>query len=126
MAFRGGEQAFELRLWPHQHPLRQFGNALSLDLLNKLEQHELSLDRLRDMEPAEISALIRSPMGGRSVASCVAAFPFLHLTATLHPLTRCARPVFACLLLPPSLRQRLLCRLGEMRKLRPSAAWSKF
>jgi hypothetical protein len=81
-------QAFELRLWPHQHPLRQFGNALGVELINKLEERELGVDQLRDMEHTELAAILRSPVGGRTVASTVAAFPTLHLTAHLHPLTR--------------------------------------
>lgn len=30
-------QALELRLWPDQHPLRQFEGALTMELLSKLE-----------------------------------------------------------------------------------------
>ena len=40
-------QAFELRLWPHQHPLRQFDTLLSHELLWKLEERHLTMDRLQ-------------------------------------------------------------------------------
>ena len=40
-------QAFELRLWPHQHPLRQFDTLLSHELLWKLEDRHLTMDRLQ-------------------------------------------------------------------------------
>lgn len=39
-------QAFELRLWPDQHPLRQFEQQLSFELLRKLEDRNLTLDML--------------------------------------------------------------------------------
>ena len=40
-------KAFELRLWEHQHPLRQFGPALPPELLFKLEDRGLWLDQLQ-------------------------------------------------------------------------------
>lgn len=40
-------KAFELRWWDHQHPLRQFGNALPSELLFKLEDKHLSLEQLQ-------------------------------------------------------------------------------
>ena len=40
-------QAFELRLWDHQHPLRQFGAALPAELLFKMEDRGLWLDQLQ-------------------------------------------------------------------------------
>lgn len=42
----GYSQAFELRLWPDQHPLRQFEQQLSYELLRKLEDRNLTLDVL--------------------------------------------------------------------------------
>ena len=42
-----GWQAFEERLWEHQHPLRQFGHALAPELLFKLEDRGLELDQLQ-------------------------------------------------------------------------------
>lgn len=39
-------QAFELRLWPEQHPLRQFEQQLRHELLRKLEDRQISLDML--------------------------------------------------------------------------------
>jgi hypothetical protein len=50
-------QAFELRLWPEQHPLRQFEQQLSYELLRKLEDRNLSLDMLAVSELAHASAL---------------------------------------------------------------------
>ena len=46
MTLSPAAQAFELRLWPEQHPLRQFEGQLSHELLRKLEERQLSLDQL--------------------------------------------------------------------------------
>ena len=53
------------RIWPHQHPLRQFEAVLSGEVLYKLEQKGAELDRLYDMEEREIGAMIRHPHGGK-------------------------------------------------------------
>ena len=39
-------QAFERRQWPHAHALRQFERALAPEVLAKLEERGLDLDRL--------------------------------------------------------------------------------
>lgn len=82
-------QAFERRLWPHAHALRQFEHALAPELLMKLEDRGLDLDRLWDMEAADIGALLRHPAAGKSIAACLEAFPALQLDAVLQPITRC-------------------------------------
>jgi hypothetical protein len=38
-------KCLELRLWPHHHPLRQFESLLSPELLHKLEDYNMDLDR---------------------------------------------------------------------------------
>ena len=40
-------QAFELRLWPDQHPLRQFEGILAQELLFKMEDRGLWMERLQ-------------------------------------------------------------------------------
>jgi activating signal cointegrator complex subunit 3 len=82
-------QAFEKRLWPHQHALRQFEHALNPELLMKLEDRGLDLDRLWDMEASEIGSLLRHPAAGKTIAACLEAFPALQLDAQLQPITRC-------------------------------------
>ena len=99
------------RLWPQQHPLRQFepaagwdrsshgrgaasgggANAIPLDALRRLEEAGPAggLHALVDMGPAEIAALARtSPAIGGRIASAVAAFPWVELSASAAPLTR--------------------------------------
>ena len=45
--------AVDQRLWPTEHPLKQF-STLSQTVLYKIEDTKLSIDRLRDMQPNEI------------------------------------------------------------------------
>ncbi|KAK9846320.1 hypothetical protein WJX81_001437 [Elliptochloris bilobata] len=81
-------KAFERRLWQHQHALRQFEHTLSPELLSKLEDRGLDLERLQDMEPGEIGSVLRHPAAGSNVAACLAAFPALQMEAHLQPITR--------------------------------------
>lgn len=81
-------QCFEKRLWPHQHALRQFDNALSPELLHKLEDRGLDLDHLWEMDASEIGSTLRHPAAGKSIAACLEAFPTLNLDAQLQPITR--------------------------------------
>ncbi|KAK3240835.1 activating signal cointegrator 1 complex subunit [Cymbomonas tetramitiformis] len=80
--------AVERRIWPHQHPLRQFETTLSPELLMKLEGANASLDHLWDMEPSEIGAMLRFPAAGRMVKNCLDAFPYVIMEANVQPITR--------------------------------------
>ena len=88
-------QALELRMWPHEHPLRQLEAcpqlALGHDLLSRLEDRGLTLERLCDSAPSasEIAATLRlPPASGARVRAAIRAFPRLELRATLSPITR--------------------------------------
>lgn len=81
-------QAFEKRLWPHSHALRQFERALSPELLSKLEDRGFDLDRLWDMSSSEIGAALRHPAAGGQIKACLEAFPAVELEARLQPVTR--------------------------------------
>ncbi len=54
-------KAVDLRVWPHQHALRQFQDAgvLTQDVLFKLEDKNASVERLWDMTSGEITSLLR-------------------------------------------------------------------
>ena len=103
-------KAADRRLWPQQHPLRQFeakpgawqhqggsrdagGGTLAVpaDVMRRLEDKgdAGSLERLADMEVPEVTALSRSnPQIGAKIAACVASFPWLEMQAAVQPLTR--------------------------------------
>ncbi|KAJ7519602.1 hypothetical protein O6H91_20G045600 [Diphasiastrum complanatum] len=81
-------KAVDRRLWPHQHPLRQFDTILSPEVLYKLEVRGTDLDHLYDMDEKEIGALIRHPHGGKLVVQCLRNFPSITLSSNISPITR--------------------------------------
>ncbi|GJN30699.1 hypothetical protein PR202_gb19029 [Eleusine coracana subsp. coracana] len=74
-------KAVDRKIWPHLHPLRQFD--LSPQILWKLEERNVDLDRLYEMEENEIGALIRFSHQGKSVKQHVGYFPYVNLHATV-------------------------------------------
>eukprot|EP00850_Spirogloea_muscicola_P016834 SM000140S00583 [mRNA] locus=s140:13532:28767:- [translate_table: standard] len=81
-------KAVDRRVWPHQHPLRQFDSMLSPEVLHKLEERGAEMDRLYDMDEKEIGALIRHPYGGKLVSQCLQYYPKIFLSANISPITR--------------------------------------
>eukprot|EP00897_Mesotaenium_endlicherianum_P001872 jgi/Mesen1/1712/ME000138S00568 len=81
-------KAVDRRVWPHQHPLRQFDSLLSPEILYKLENRGATMERLYDMDEKEIGALIRHPHGGKVVYQCVENYPRVQLSARISPITR--------------------------------------
>lgn len=75
-------------MWSHEHALRQFEGGLSRELLHKLEERGLWMDRLRDMSATEIGAFLRHPAAGAAITDCLNSFPALHIEAQLQPITR--------------------------------------
>ena len=68
--------------------LRQFEHAVSPQILGKLEDLGLNAERLADMEPREIGAVLRHPAAGATVKGCLEAVPALRMEAHLQPITR--------------------------------------
>ncbi|CAN6285195.1 unnamed protein product [Urochloa humidicola] len=81
-------KAVDRKIWPHLHPLRQFDKDLSPQILWKLEERNVDLDRLYEMEENEIGALIRFSHQGKLVKQYVGYFPYINLSATVSPITR--------------------------------------
>lgn len=81
-------KAVDRRIWPHQHPLRQFDKDLSPEILRKLEERGADLDHLTEMEEKDIGSLIRYAPGGKLVKQCLCFFPNINLAATVSPITR--------------------------------------
>ncbi|EDO46714.1 predicted protein [Nematostella vectensis] len=80
-------KCIEKRLWPEEHPLKQF-TTLSPEILNKLEGRKASLEKLRDMVPEEIGHLVHHVRMGHTVKSCVNRFPAISIAASIQPITR--------------------------------------
>ncbi|KAL8547142.1 hypothetical protein ACS0TY_006743 [Phlomoides rotata] len=81
-------KAVDRRVWPHQHPLRQFDKDISAEILRKLEERAVDLDHLYDMQEKDIGALIRYAPGGKLVKQYLGYFPMVQLFATVSPITR--------------------------------------
>ncbi|KAG2542539.1 hypothetical protein PVAP13_9NG644400 [Panicum virgatum] len=81
-------KAVDRKIWPHLHPLRQFDKDLSPQILWKLEERNVDLDRLYEMEENEIGALIRFSHQGKLVKQYVGYFPYVNLSAIVSPITR--------------------------------------
>lgn len=77
----------ERRVWDSQHPLRQF-ETLSQDILYKLEDRKLSMDRLLEMDSKEIGSLIRNERAGPIVKRNCSEFPSMDVNAEVQPITR--------------------------------------
>jgi len=80
-------------MWPHEHPLRQFESvptlALGQDLLSRLEDRGLTVERLCDATAGEIAAMLRlHQSSGERVRAALRCFPHLELRASLSPITR--------------------------------------
>ncbi|KAL6580046.1 activating signal cointegrator 1 complex subunit [Orobanche minor] len=81
-------KAVDCQIWPHQHPLRQFDRDITAEILRKLEERGVDLDRLYEMPDKEIGALIRYAPGGKLVKQYMGYFPMVQLFATVSPITR--------------------------------------
>ncbi|KAF5933941.1 hypothetical protein HYC85_030112 [Camellia sinensis] len=62
--------------------------SILIQVLRKLEERGVDLDRLYEMEEKDIGALIRYAPGGRLVKQCLGYFPSIQLSATVSPITR--------------------------------------
>ncbi|KAL6867611.1 hypothetical protein ACP4OV_015635 [Aristida adscensionis] len=81
-------KAVDRKIWPHLHPLRQFDRDISPQILWKLEERNVDLDRLYEMEESEIGALIRFSHQGKLVKQYIGYLPYVNLSATVSPITR--------------------------------------
>jgi len=76
------------RIWHTQHPLRQFERAIPNDWYYRLEEKNLDLDKLVDMQPNEVSLMLRQNGSGNVLMKFVRQFPYLEIDASVQPITR--------------------------------------
>ncbi|KAH6758462.1 U5 small nuclear ribonucleoprotein helicase [Perilla frutescens var. frutescens] len=62
--------------------------SILIQILRKLEEREVDLDRLYEMQEKDIGALIRYAPGGKLVKQYLGYFPMVQLFATVSPITR--------------------------------------
>ncbi|KAK9771279.1 putative Helicase mug81 [Seiridium cardinale] len=80
-------KAIERRLWPFQHPLHQF--ELPKPVLNQLDAKDnLTIESLKEMDSAEIGALVHNQSAGKKIAGILNNFPTLTVEAEIAPLNR--------------------------------------
>ncbi|KAJ2988581.1 hypothetical protein NUW58_g3896 [Xylaria curta] len=79
-------KSIEKRLWPFQHPLHQFD--LTKPVLSQLDQKELTVEVLRDMEPAEIGDLVNNHNAGKKISKIIDNFPTVSVDTEIAPLNR--------------------------------------
>ena len=80
-------KSIEKRIWPFEHPLAQFD--LNKPVLNQLNAKEnLTIEMLKEMEPAEIGSLVHNQSAGKNIAKLMKHFPTVHVEAEIAPLNR--------------------------------------
>jgi len=79
-------KSIEKRLWPFQHPLHQFN--LPKPVIDHLDKKGLTIEALRDMEPAEIGGLVNNQGAGKRIARLITDFPTVSVDAEIAPLNR--------------------------------------
>ncbi|GAB7349890.1 hypothetical protein MBLNU459_g0582t1 [Dothideomycetes sp. NU459] len=81
-------KSIEKRVWPYQHPFHQFD--LPQPVIRNLDEKgsTASIEALRDMETAEIGALVHNNKMGGTIAKLLDNFPTLTIEAEIAPLNR--------------------------------------
>lgn len=80
-------KSIERRIWPFQHPLHQFD--LTKPVLAHLDSKDhLTIETMKEMEPAEIGSLVNNNNAGRNIAKILSNFPTVHVEAEIAPLNR--------------------------------------
>ena len=80
-------KAIEKRIWPSDHPLKQFN--LKQDVFYGLERFgsDCSVSDLARMSPVELGNLVHlNPVHGQAILNAAKEFPALHVSYSLRPL----------------------------------------
>ena len=77
----------ELQMWDFSHPLKQHP-GVKPELVAKLENHNFTIDKMREMEAQEIGHLVRHVAVGATLKRAAMELPQLDLEATIQPITR--------------------------------------
>nr|E7F8F4.2 RecName: Full=Activating signal cointegrator 1 complex subunit 3 [Danio rerio] len=80
-------KVMDKRLWGWAHPLRQF-NTLPASALARMEDKNLTIDKLRDMGKDEIGHMLHHVNIGLKVKQCVHQIPAILLESSIQPITR--------------------------------------
>ncbi|XP_068602904.1 activating signal cointegrator 1 complex subunit 3 [Brachionichthys hirsutus] len=80
-------KVIDKRLWGFSHPLRQFA-SLSHVVLNRLEEKNLTVDKLKEMKKDEIGHMLHHVNMGLNVKQCAHQIPSIAVEASIQPITR--------------------------------------
>ncbi|KAM4695371.1 activating signal cointegrator 1 complex subunit 3 [Discoglossus pictus] len=80
-------KVIDKRLWSWASPLRQF-SILPPNVLTKLEERKLTIDKLKDMRKDEIGHMLHHVNIGLKVKQCVHQIPSITMEAAIQPITR--------------------------------------
>ncbi|XP_072748400.1 activating signal cointegrator 1 complex subunit 3 [Anoplolepis gracilipes] len=78
---------FEAQQWNFLTPLRQF-DCLSMEVINKIEQRDITLYQLQEMDVREVGSLLRDERAALLVKKCCHELPVLDMKYSLQPITR--------------------------------------
>lgn len=79
--------AIDRQVWWADSPLRQF-RMLKGEIISKLEERHMTLNVLRDSPASDIGSIVRHPLMGNTIKSCVERVPRLYIDAAIQPITR--------------------------------------
>ncbi|CAM1511342.1 Fc.00g088550.m01.CDS01 [Cosmosporella sp. VM-42] len=80
-------KSIEKRIWPFQHPLHQFD--LTKPVMAHLDAKDhLTVETMKEMDVAEIGALVNNQSAGKNIARILNNFPTIHVEAEIAPLNR--------------------------------------
>ncbi|XP_062952899.1 activating signal cointegrator 1 complex subunit 3 isoform X4 [Cynocephalus volans] len=80
-------KVIDKRLWGWASPLRQF-SVLPPHILTRLEEKNLTVDKLKDMRKDEIGHILHHVNIGLKVKQCVHQIPSVIMEASIQPITR--------------------------------------
>uniref|UniRef100_A0A8D0L2G8 Activating signal cointegrator 1 complex subunit 3 n=1 Tax=Sphenodon punctatus TaxID=8508 RepID=A0A8D0L2G8_SPHPU len=80
-------KVIDKRLWGWASPLRQF-SVLPPYILSRLEEKNLSVDKMKDMRKDEIGHMLHHVNIGLKVKQCVHQIPSITMEAAIQPITR--------------------------------------
>ncbi|XP_073703976.1 activating signal cointegrator 1 complex subunit 3 [Garra rufa] len=80
-------KVIDKRLWGWAHPLRQF-SVLPPSVLSRMEERNLTVDKLRDMGKDEIGHMLHHVNIGLKVKQCVHQIPAILMESSIQPITR--------------------------------------
>lgn len=77
----------EHQMWHFESPMKQFAR-LTHEIIEKIEDKRLTIEKIRDMDPKEIGKMIRHERMGREIKAAAWQFPLLEIDSKIQPITR--------------------------------------